>query len=58
VEAIGDPKTLHARLLETSAGPWWNALKQNQGMRYDVSNAERLRLSGVPNLTVRIGRTR
>jgi uncharacterized protein YlxW (UPF0749 family) len=58
IDAIGDPRTLHARLLESAAGPWWNALKQNQGMRYDVSNADRLRLAGVPNLTVRVGRTR
>lgn len=58
VDAIGDPDTLQARLLETSAGPWWNALKHNQGMRYDVSAADRLRLNGVPGLTVRTGRTR
>jgi uncharacterized protein YlxW (UPF0749 family) len=58
VDAIGDPQTLQARLLETSAGPWWNALKHNQGMRYDVSRAEELKLDGVPGLTVRTGRTR
>jgi uncharacterized protein YlxW (UPF0749 family) len=58
IDAIGNPQTLQARLLETSAGPWWNALKQNQGMRYDVSQAEQLRLNGVPGLTVRTGRTR
>lgn len=58
VDAIGDPNTLQARFLETSAGPWWNALKHNQGMRYDVSAADRLRLNGVPGLTVRTGRTR
>ncbi|QGN32781.1 DUF881 domain-containing protein [Microlunatus sp. Gsoil 973] len=58
VDAIGSPQTLQARLLETSAGPWWNALKENQGMRYDVSPADQLRLNGVPGLTVRTGRTR
>jgi len=58
VDAIGDPHTLQARLLETSAGPWWNSLKSNQGMRFDVSDSEQLRLSGVPGLTVRTGRTR
>ena len=58
VDAIGDPNTLQARLLETSAGPWWNALKHNQGMRYDVSRADELKLNGVPGLTVRTGRTR
>lgn len=58
VQAIGDQRILQARLLETSAGPWWNALKQNQGMRYDVSTAERLDLDGVPGITVRTGRTR
>lgn len=58
VDAIGDPRTLQARLLETSAGPWWNALKNNQGMRYDISESRQLRLNGVPGLTVRTGRTR
>lgn len=58
VEAIGDPRTLHPRFLETSAGAWWNALKQNQGMRYEVTNAEELKLGGVPGLAVRTGRTR
>jgi uncharacterized protein YlxW (UPF0749 family) len=58
IEAIGDPRTLHPRLLETSAGAWWNALKQNQGMRYEVTGAEELKLGGVPGLAVRTGRTR
>jgi len=58
VDAIGDPRTLQARLLETSAGPWWNSLKSNQGMRFDVSTAGQLRLDGVPGLTVRSSRTR
>lgn len=58
VRAIGDSRTLQARLLETRAGPWWNALKQNQGMRYDVSDSDRLDLDGVPGITVRTGRTR
>jgi uncharacterized protein YlxW (UPF0749 family) len=58
VQAIGDPKSLQARLLDTSAGPWWNALKQNQGMRYDVTAADRLDLAGVPGITVRTGRVR
>lgn len=58
VQAIGDPQTLQARLLDTSAGPWWNALKQNQGMRYDVRTADRLDLAGVPGITVRTGRVR
>lgn len=58
VDAIGDPRTLQARLLETSAGPWWNSLKSNQGMRFDVSTDGQLRLDGVPGLTVRSSRTR
>jgi len=58
VDAIGDPDTLQARLLETSAGPWWNSLKDEQGMRYDVSTSSELHLAGVPGLTVRSGRTR
>ena len=58
VLAIGDPQSLQPRLLESSGGAWWNALKQNQGMRYEVTAAEQLSLAGVPGLTVRTGRTR
>ncbi|QDP96680.1 DUF881 domain-containing protein [Microlunatus elymi] len=58
VQAIGNSGTLQTRLLDSSAGAWWNALKQNQGMRYDISAAAELKLDGVPGLSVRIGRTR
>jgi len=58
VLAIGEPGSLQPRLLESSGGAWWNALKQNQGMRYEVTAAEQLSLNGVPGLNVRTGRTR
>ena len=30
VEAIGDPRTLQARFVESPAGAWWNDLAQNR----------------------------
>lgn len=53
VDAIGDQRRLQPRLLESSAGTWWNSLQQNQGLRYDVHDADRLRLAGIPGLTIR-----
>ncbi len=52
VEAIGDPKTLQARFAATAAGAWWQGLRDNYGMRYEVSSAAQLRLSADQGLTV------
>ena len=30
IEAIGDPRTLQARFVESAAGAWWNELAQNR----------------------------
>ncbi|WP_203566541.1 DUF881 domain-containing protein [Aestuariimicrobium ganziense] len=53
VEAIGDPKSMPAALQESSAGAWWLFLKQNYGMRYEVSTADELRLNPDANLATR-----
>src|SRR4029450_11124880 len=45
VEAIGDPRTLQARFVESSAGPWWNDLAQNRRMRYEISDVKQLDLA-------------
>jgi len=44
IEAIGDPRTLPARWVESSGGAWWNELAQNRRMRYEVSTVEGLTL--------------
>jgi uncharacterized protein YlxW (UPF0749 family) len=44
VQAIGDPRSLEARYVESSAGAWWNELAQNRGMAYEISSEERLTL--------------
>lgn len=52
VDAIGDPNTLQSAFAETSGGQWWNGLRQNLGMRFDVSSAPTLTLPGDPSLTL------
>ena len=56
VEAIGDPRTLQARLAESAAGDWWNDLAQNRGMTYQTSDASRLVLESDPGITLRYAR--
>ncbi len=44
VEAIGNPNTLAARLLETPGGQTWQSLHANLGMRFDVVSISTLTL--------------
>ena len=53
VEAVGDPRTLEARLAESPAGAWWNDLAQNRGMTYTTSDSEKLLLDADPGITLR-----
>lgn len=46
VDAIGNPNTLAARLLETPGGQAWESLHANLGMRFDVVSASTLTLPG------------
>lgn len=57
VEAVGDPRTLQARLAESAAGAWWNDLAQNRDMTYQTSSADRLVLDADPGITLRYART-
>lgn len=50
VEAIGDPRTLHARLVNTAGGQLWQGLQQNYQLRFDVSQSEQLELAADPGL--------
>ncbi|HEX5384929.1 MAG TPA: DUF881 domain-containing protein [Propionibacteriaceae bacterium] len=53
VEAIGDVRTLQARLIESSAGAWWNDLAQNRQMRYEISDVKQLDLAADPGIVLR-----
>ena len=50
IEAIGDPDTLPARLLETSAGQTMLDLEANFGLRFDVTAKQQLTLPADPRL--------
>jgi uncharacterized protein YlxW (UPF0749 family) len=53
VEAIGDPRTLQASFVESSAGAWWNDLAQNRRMRYEISDVKQLDLAADPGIALR-----
>jgi uncharacterized protein YlxW (UPF0749 family) len=56
IEAIGDPRTLPARWVESSGGSWWNELAQNRRMRYEVSSVDEMTLDADPRMTLRYAR--
>ncbi len=49
VEAIGDPDTLPARLLETAGGQYWAGLRSNFGVTFDTQTVDHLELAGDPH---------
>ena len=53
VQAIGDSRTLEARFVESGAGVWWNELKQNQDLRYDIALSDRIELESDGGLGLR-----
>jgi len=53
IEAIGNPDTLPARLLETPGGQAWLGLKANYGIRFDTATSGNLLLPADPNTQVR-----
>jgi uncharacterized protein YlxW (UPF0749 family) len=48
VQAIGNPETLPARLLESDAGAAWTSLRANLGIRFDIEEKSRINLRGDP----------
>jgi uncharacterized protein YlxW (UPF0749 family) len=56
IEAIGDPRTLQARFVESSGGAWWNELAQNQRMRYEISIEKDVTLPADPGIVLRHAR--
>lgn len=53
LSAIGDPRTLQARLLETSEGQEWFALVNGLDFEYDAQNVDDLRLPAAPDRALR-----
>lgn len=53
VEAVGDPATLPARLLEAPGGQAWLGLRANFGIGFDTQPLDRLELPADPTLAVR-----
>jgi uncharacterized protein YlxW (UPF0749 family) len=56
VRAIGDPRTLEARFVESSGGAWWNELAQNRRMRYEIERGRRIVLPADPGMVLRHAR--
>lgn len=54
IEAIGDSAAMLQAFPATAGGAWWTYLKQNFGIRYDLSSAGSLRLEADPGLGVRV----
>ncbi len=50
IEAIGDPNTLPARLLETPGGQAWLSLERNFGIRFDTEPNASLTLPADPHV--------
>jgi uncharacterized protein YlxW (UPF0749 family) len=53
VSAIGDPRTLQARLLQTSQGQEWFALVNGLGFVYTPENVDDIRLPAAPERILR-----
>ncbi len=49
VEAVGDPDTLPARLLETPGGQTWLSLEANFGIRFDTETRDSLTVPADPH---------
>ena len=53
VEAIGDPRTMQARLLQTSQGQEWFTLVNGLGFLYTPENVDDIRLPAAPERALR-----
>lgn len=56
IDAIGDPKTLAAQLLENTHGIAWYDLVENYGFGYSIGTQDRLRLPAAAPRTLRYAR--
>jgi len=53
IDAIGNPDTLPARLLETPGGLAWTGLRANYGIRFDTTTSNSLVLPADPSTQIR-----
>ena len=53
MSAIGDPRTLQARLLQTSEGQEWFALVNGLDFLYTAENVDDIRLPAAPERPLR-----
>ena len=53
VSAIGDPRTLQARLVETYQGQQWFGRVNNFGFVYEAENVDDIRLPAAPERVLR-----
>jgi uncharacterized protein YlxW (UPF0749 family) len=56
VQAIGDPQTMGARLLETSGGQMWVTLQSTFGLQLDVTTEDSMTLPAAKRLNLRYAR--
>lgn len=57
VEAIGDPETLQARFARTAAAVWWQFIRDNYGVRFEISQPRgELRLPADPGMALRFAK--
>lgn len=50
VEAIGDPKSLAGKFGQTSGASWWNSLRSNYGLRFEVGQSNQIEMAADPGL--------
>lgn len=54
IEAIGDPATMQARFAQTSAGTWWQYIRENYGIGFEISASnQELELAADPAMVLR-----
>lgn len=53
IQAIGDPRTLQARYVESGGGVWWNDLAQNRRTSYDITAVEEMTLTADAGMVLR-----
>jgi uncharacterized protein YlxW (UPF0749 family) len=56
VQAIGDPDTLAARLLQSDAGSAWVSLRANYGIGFDIETSPEVTLPADPHASLRYAR--
>lgn len=52
VDAIGDPDAMPTRWASTTGSTWWDYLKNNYGIRYEIQVRDNLHLPADPGLSV------